>query len=50
MRDDEPAPGRRQGVETMVDHLAASGWKLATPGDPVAKLRRAVLRGLRGPK
>ena len=50
MRDDEPAHVRLQVVESMVDHLAASGGKLATPGDPVAKLRRAVLRGLRGPK
>ena len=31
----------------MVDELVRSGGRLATPDDPLAKLRRLVLRGLR---
>jgi len=34
----------------MVEHLVASRANVATPDDPLAKTRRAVLRGLRGPQ
>jgi hypothetical protein len=50
MRDSEPVPVRIEVAESMVNHLATSGEALATPGDPVAKLRREVLRGLRAPR
>lgn len=47
MRDEDPDRIRIEVAQSMVNHLAASGGALATPGDPLAKLRREVLRGLR---
>lgn len=38
---------RAQLARAMVDYLVESGAGLATPDDPLAKLRREVLRGLR---
>lgn len=41
-------PRQRADVaRLMVEYLVESGARLATPDDPVAKLRRVVLRGLR---
>ena len=38
---------RARVAALMVDELVRSGGRLATPDDPLAKLRRLVLRGLR---
>ena len=40
---------RVQLAREMVDYIIQSGERLATPDDPLAKLRREVLRGLRQP-
>ena len=38
---------RAQLARSMVEYLVESEARLATPDDPLAKLRREVLRGLR---
>lgn len=40
---------KAQITRAMVDHLVRTGGNVATPDDPLAKLRRRVLRGLRDP-
>jgi hypothetical protein len=39
---------REEMAQQMVEHFVASKANVATPDDPMAKLRRQVLRGLRG--
>ena len=39
---------RAEVVAKIVAYLVASRGAIATPGDPVARVRRAVLHGLRG--
>lgn len=38
---------KAEASRAMVDHLVRTGGNVATPDDPLAKLRRRVLRGLR---
>ena len=47
---DEAEKLKAQVAADVVDHLIASKGELATPGDPVAKVRREVLRGLTRPE
>ncbi|MFA5860238.1 MAG: hypothetical protein WDA16_00945 [Candidatus Thermoplasmatota archaeon] len=39
---------RAEVARCVVSHLVETSANLATPADPMAKLRREILRGLRG--
>jgi len=43
---DEREKLRAELAASVVDHLIESKGEIATPGDPVARVRREVLRGL----
>lgn len=47
MGEDESHKVKVETTRAMVDHLVKTGGNVATPDDPLAKLRRSVLRGLR---
>lgn len=47
---DEKDKVRAEVATNVVDHLIQSKGEIATPGDPVAKVRREVLRGLTRPE
>lgn len=39
---------RREVTSGLIEHVGATDARLAGPDDPLAKLRRVILRGLRG--